>query len=92
MCTDPYTDPKNCGVRGHVCYERPNAEATCANGNCGFTCRKNYADCDKNAANGCEVSLLTDANCGACGNKCGWNQHCTLFTDTTVGQCFGTMF
>jgi hypothetical protein len=91
-CTDPLTDPKNCGVRGHVCYERPNAEATCTNGNCGFTCRKNYADCDKNAANGCEASLLTDANCGACGNQCGWNKHCTLFTDTTIGECFGTIF
>lgn len=37
----------------------------------GFTCSKGFEDCDKNASNGCEGSLLTDAvNCGSCGTTC----------------------
>jgi len=35
------------------------------------SCADNYADCDTNSANGCEVSLLFDLNnCGSCGNVC----------------------
>lgn len=37
-----------------------------------LTCTAPRADCDHNAANGCEASLMTDAaNCGACGRSCG---------------------
>ncbi len=39
--------------------------------NCEGQCAENYADCDGKISNGCETSLLTQNNCGACGNDCG---------------------
>jgi LruC domain-containing protein/RHS repeat-associated protein len=35
-----------------------------------LSCGSGFADCDGNAANGCEASLGTTTNCGACGNVC----------------------
>ena len=65
-------DLNNCGACGKVCPAPPNAVAGCANSMCGVgSCNANFGDCDKNAANGCEVNLLVDANnCGACGMVC----------------------
>ncbi|MFO0606795.1 MAG: hypothetical protein U0324_26725 [Polyangiales bacterium] len=65
------TDVRNCGTCGRTC-SLPNASATCAAGNCAVgTCTRGYANCDMNAATGCEVSLLDDeSNCGACGSAC----------------------
>jgi hypothetical protein len=38
---------------------------------CKYTCLAGYADCDGQAPNGCEVSILTDVNnCGMCGTVC----------------------
>jgi hypothetical protein len=43
----------------------------------GLVCRVGLADCDANAANGCEVALDASAeNCGACGNACGAGSTC----------------
>lgn len=54
--------------------DEPNDNETgiCTNSNtCTYTCRSNYADCDQDPSNGCEVDLTTDpANCGVCGNEC----------------------
>jgi hypothetical protein len=49
-----------------------NATSTCANGACQIVqCNSGYADCDFNAANGCEVNVTSDPhNCGACGVGC----------------------
>lgn len=33
-------------------------------------CAAGTADCDKDPANGCETSLQTSTDCGACGNPC----------------------
>jgi hypothetical protein len=34
-------------------------------------CATGYADCDKSAANGCEIDTNTNvANCGGCGMPC----------------------
>ena len=42
-------------------------------------CAKNWADCDKNPANGCETNVRNDEwNCGACGNRCTTWQNCAL--------------
>ena len=65
------TDVNNCNACGTEC-SFANASATCSNGVCTMgTCNAGYADCDGNAANGCEVNLKTDVNnCNACGTKC----------------------
>jgi hypothetical protein len=56
---------------GRSCPTARNASATCTSGTCGFTCLPGYADCNRTASDGCEVSLLSDpGNCGACGRSC----------------------
>ncbi len=62
-----------------------NAAGVCAGGVCGApTCAPGFADCDGNAANGCEAALGSDAdNCGACGNACGMTcDSAAVFTET----------
>jgi hypothetical protein len=65
------TDLNSCGSCGAVC-NLANATASCTLGKCAIlSCASGYADCDGNAANGCEVNLLADAkNCGTCGTAC----------------------
>jgi hypothetical protein len=69
--TDLRTSPANCGACSNRCAP-PNATGTCAAGVCGLgACDAGFANCDGNAANGCEVNTAADAaNCGACGNLC----------------------
>jgi hypothetical protein len=64
-------DPKNCGSCGKVC-SLANAAVGCASGGCTVaSCTTGYGDCNKTAADGCEVNLNTDAkNCGTCGAPC----------------------
>jgi hypothetical protein len=42
------------------------------NGACAVaTCNPSYDDCNRNAGDGCETNVSSDANnCGSCGNKC----------------------
>jgi hypothetical protein len=69
---------------GAPCPSAPNAIITCVAGSCQSTCAPGFADCDGNAANGCEADLLTNGrNCGGCGIDCG------LCPDGTPGECFG---
>lgn len=65
------SDPNNCGGCGNKCAIA-HATAKCTLGVCGIsTCDAGFADCDGNAANGCEVNLNTDTNnCKSCGAKC----------------------
>ena len=67
-CTD--------GVNGYTC--------SCPSGFTGTNCETpvgcsaGLADCDGNPANGCEVTLSSNAaNCGACGTACAAGQICT---------------
>ena len=64
-------DPAHCGGCSTVCAYA-NATATCTNSVCGMgACNTGFANCDGNAANGCEVNLTSDVNnCNACGTKC----------------------
>jgi hypothetical protein len=41
------------------------------------SCNNNYANCDANNANGCEVTLGTNAHCSSCTNICNSSQTCT---------------
>jgi hypothetical protein len=65
------TDANNCGACGHVCA-LAHANAVCTAGACGVgSCVAGFANCDGNAANGCETGVSTDANnCGTCGHVC----------------------
>jgi len=65
------TDARNCGACGVFCTT-PNATPACRAGRCAVgTCNAGFADCDADAANGCETATAADnTNCGACGNRC----------------------
>lgn len=69
-CADD-TSVASCGSSCVPCPMPPHAQSTCTAGACGFTCDSGWADCDGNAANGCEASLLQDGgDCGGCGHSC----------------------
>ncbi|MFO0609192.1 MAG: hypothetical protein U0324_38870 [Polyangiales bacterium] len=75
---DTRADPTHCGACATACMAPANATATCAAGACGFTCNAGSADCDRAAANGCEVDTQSDrANCGACGRACAAGEVCS---------------
>lgn len=66
-------DPEyGCGVEGCAPCDLANAVAGCGVSGCTIvTCEGDFDDCDKQAANGCEVNLMTDpASCGACSDAC----------------------
>jgi len=70
LCVDLQTDPKNCGSCGEGCPVYPHADS-CSDGKCGFTCKVDYADCNQNTADGCEVCIRNNHdNCGSCGHSC----------------------
>jgi hypothetical protein len=79
-CRNPETDDDNCGGCGNACdlLGGPDAEPLkpfvyygCWEGKCGnLKCHGGRGDCDLTIENGCETDLLTDDNCGMCGNAC----------------------
>jgi hypothetical protein len=85
-CYDTQKDPNNCGGCGKTCPTVANGAPGCAAGECGVgKCDLGYDDCDKKAANGCEVSLDTSADhCGACFNKCSLSN---ASASCTAGAC-----
>ncbi|HTN84818.1 MAG TPA: hypothetical protein VL242_14055, partial [Sorangium sp.] len=68
---DTGTSLANCGACGATCA-LANASESCVGGACVLgACAAGYANCDGEAANGCEVNTGTSvANCGACGALC----------------------
>jgi len=77
-CVDTKNDLQHCGACGKACGDPANATAGCAMGACGIgACNDGFGDCDKDATNGCEVTLATDAkHCGTCDNACGATSQC----------------
>lgn len=76
-CVDTRSSATNCGRCDNPCVERPNAPPACRNGSCVIECTGTFADCDFNAATGCEVDLQSSAeNCGICGRACSAGQRC----------------
>jgi hypothetical protein len=68
------TSSAHCGSCGRACANAANATGVCLAGACGLTCAAGFADCDGNAANGCEVNTQTSiSHCGACGAVCARN-------------------
>lgn len=70
-CVDVSSDAEHCGQCGQVCTPA-HALPTCKASVCGVaSCASGFADCDGQAANGCETDTAHDlGNCGACGNVC----------------------
>lgn len=65
------TDVTSCGACGNACpVDPPNASSTCDGGGCRLVCDAGFADCDGDAANGCEASLSSTETCGSCGIRC----------------------
>lgn len=65
------TSITNCGACNVVC-DLLNTNEICKDGACAVgTCVAGFADCDKAAANGCEINTQTSVtDCGTCNNKC----------------------
>jgi hypothetical protein len=69
-CVDTSNNVSHCGACNRPC-NTTNGAAVCTGGACRITCNAGFADCNGNAADGCEVNLNTDAgNCGGCGMAC----------------------
>jgi hypothetical protein len=86
---DQNTDVNNCGHCGVKCGTG-HAESTCEQGTCVLKCDSGWGDCDGNAANGCETSLLRDATrCGACENICNLSKATAACTNgvCTISTC-----
>lgn len=74
-CEQSLSTLPHCGVCNSRCGNAQgrltNATASCASGACEVgTCDATFANCDSAPANGCETSLRTTADCGACGTAC----------------------
>ncbi len=70
-CNDLRSDPNHCGDCARRC-DVQGAVAVCADGACVLAaCTAGHADCDGDAANGCEADVATNpAHCGACAVRC----------------------
>jgi hypothetical protein len=103
-------DGKNCGECGVVCAMGlvckagqctcprctfPNASSKCVGNQCVLDrCVAGFANCDGNAANGCEAAVAADPrNCGGCGIVCDLGNLCeggaclsVLISDTSWKQ------
>lgn len=68
---DLQSDPSHCGDCAISC-SLPHATPTCTSGACQVgTCASQWANCDHQPGNGCEVNVDNDtANCGLCGKVC----------------------
>jgi hypothetical protein len=79
------TDCRACGDRCDV----PRATESCATGTCAATrCDDGWADCNGMLADGCERSLATTTDCGACGVACGPFPNATA--SCVTGSCART--
>lgn len=68
-------DIRNCGVCGHDCSSLTNVTGTvtCSSGVCTYgagACKAGFANCSSNPDTGCETSITSKTDCGACGQGC----------------------
>jgi hypothetical protein len=85
-CESDLRDAHSCGSCGSDCTKLANvAQASCGEGGCVMQqCTPGFADCNQSAADGCEKSLKTASDCGACNQPCAL-AHAT--GDCSTGQC-----
>ncbi len=72
-CETSTTSLDNCAGCGLHCSDADvaNGTASCELGSCGVgTCFTDYGDCNRTPDDGCEQSLMTVDDCGACGQAC----------------------
>lgn len=94
-CVDTRSDDVHCGGCFKFCDptgggapELANAYYGCANSECGaFKCKDRFENCDGLKSNGCETNLVSDANCGACGNACPDGKVCRVDDESGLPQC-----
>jgi hypothetical protein len=68
--TNLHADPDNCQMCGTACNIK-NAYNGCSDGCYMTACKWGFDDCNQNAMDGCETSVLSDSkNCGACQKSC----------------------
>ncbi len=86
------TSAAHCGGCGVAC-SISHASASCAASRCVIaTCERGWADCDGDAANGCEVDLNNESgHCGACEHRCAAGTACSGGTCASVCMT-GTTF
>ncbi|MBW1807034.1 MAG: S8 family serine peptidase [Deltaproteobacteria bacterium] len=99
---DLTTDAVNCSTCGNIC-EFDNATGLCQASVCVLgVCNDDYADCNNNPNDGCEIDLTSDPdNCGGCRTICGpWlhavpgceNSICLIDScDLGFGDCDGIL-
>jgi len=85
-CVDPQTNVAHCGACDARCTIT-NGTSLCMNGTCAVgACTAPNANCDGNAANGCETNTQTDvAHCGACMAACAARANATA--RCAAGSC-----
>ncbi len=97
-CVDTNADVTNCGVCGVRC-SAANASPLCSAGACSFRCNTGFADCNANAADGCEADLSLATTCGSCTNACSTANGtagcaagaCTVACNPGWGNCDGNV-
>ena len=85
-CEADLTGAASCGSCGRNCTTLRNVtSARCSEGACReLTCAAGTADCNGDPADGCERSLRTQTDCGACDQPCA-PAHAQA--DCSTGQC-----
>ena len=85
--THTASDTDNCGGCGTTCSTN-HITPTCTSSACGGTCDVGYANCNANAADGCETATTCSAK-GCCGATCSSGQACVNGTcgSSTVTEC-----
>ncbi len=63
-CSDPTSDPNNCGGCGNRCPGDPHGQATCISSVCGLQCNSGYGLC------GGSCIAWDPDHCGSCTNSC----------------------